>query len=62
MPPHKRDRQDLETELALSAAVTTILLLTVLIAVKGSQNVIIAFSTAVMAVLAILQFVRDVSG
>lgn len=62
MPPNKRDRHDLETELALSVAVTTIVLLTLLIAVKGSQNVIIVFSTAVMAVLAILQFVRDASG
>jgi hypothetical protein len=41
---------------------TTIVLLVVLVAVKGSQNIVMALSAAVVAVLAILQFVRDASG
>jgi hypothetical protein len=62
MPPHKRDRHNVETELVVSVAMTTIVLLVVLIAVKESQNIVMALSAAVVAVLAILQFVHDASG
>jgi hypothetical protein len=61
MPPHNRDRRNRETHLAVSMATATIVLLVVLIAVKGSQNIVMAFSAAVTAVLAILQFVHDAS-
>jgi hypothetical protein len=61
MPPHDRDRRNAEMHLAVSVAMATIVLLVVLIAVKGSQNVVMAFSAAVTAVLAILQFVHDAS-
>jgi hypothetical protein len=62
MPPHKRDRQNVEAELVVSVAMTTIVLLVVLVAVKGSQSIVMALSAAVVAVLAILQFVHDASG
>ena len=61
MPPHKRDRRDGETHRAVGVATATIVLLVVLIAVKGSQSIVMAFSGAVTAVLAILQFVHDPS-
>lgn len=62
MPPHKRDRHNVQPELVVSVAMTTIVLLVVLTAVKGSQNIVMALSAAVVAVLAVLQFVHDASG
>ena len=61
MRPYKRDRKNLETQLVVSVAMATVVLLVVLVAVRGSQNIVMALSAAVVAMLAILQFVHDAS-
>ena len=62
MLPQKPGRPTLKRQLAVSLAMTGIVLLSILITVNGSQNIVIAFSAAVVAMIAILHFIHDESG
>ena len=61
MSLRKRSRNRVKGQIVVSVALTTLVVLVTLLAFSASQNVIIVLSTAVMAVIGVMQFIRDAS-